>query len=94
MAPRMPALIKRTAYLSELKELKDIKVVKNPMRNQHAIVPESPLSPNGVSWYKKHVYRSILSATKLLRCAILQRHVEEDYHTATQKQDVGAWILI
>jgi hypothetical protein len=44
-----------SAYLDEIPELKDYRVVSNPMRNQYAMYQDSrPLNPEAASWYRTH----------------------------------------
>ena len=44
-----------SAYLDEIPELKDYRVVSNPMRNQYAMYQDSrPLNPEEASWYRTH----------------------------------------
>ncbi len=45
----------RTAYLDEIPQLKDYRLVSNPMRNQYAMYTDSrPLNPEAASWYRTH----------------------------------------
>ena len=44
-----------SAYLDEIPELKDYRVVSNPMRNQYSMYQDSrPLHPEAASWYRTH----------------------------------------
>ena len=54
-----------SAYLEDISELRDYRVIANPMRNQYAMYQDTrPLNPEDTSWYRTHsVLTPVLSTT-------------------------------